>query len=118
MHLYIVHVILSTLPVAADAAVELVAVVDQRSIHPTKGTDRKVPLAVQLLRRAVEVLLVNMAAEENRESRWKELRVLRRRRTQADCPRELLDSPSFPAFNLYALLIYRPHRCKKRSNNN
>jgi len=63
-----------TLPVADDAATfELVAVVGLRSIHLCT-----VSLAVQLIEetarllveRTVDVLVMNMVAEEDRDSRW------------------------------------------------
>ena len=77
------------IPVAADAAAQLFAVVGLRSVHPEDGT---VSLAVQLVEETVEVLLVD-TAEEDRDWKWMQVGVLRRRRTQADCHRESLDCP-------------------------
>jgi len=78
-----------SIPVAADAAAQLFAVVGLRSVHPEDGT---VSLAVQLVEETVEVLLVD-TAEEDRDWKWMQVGVLRRRRTQADCRRESLDCP-------------------------
>jgi len=65
----------------AGAAADSVAVVGLRSIHPDEGIDCTVALAVQLVERTVEVLLVHMVEEEDWDSRWTQVGVLRHRRT-------------------------------------
>jgi len=67
------------LPAAAGAAADSVAVlVGLHSIHPEEGINCTVALAVQLLvERTVEVLLVHMVEEEDRDSRWTPVGVLR-----------------------------------------
>jgi len=66
------------LPAAAGAAADSVAVlVGLHSIHPEEGINCTVALAVQLVERTVEVLLVHMVEEEDWDSRWTQVGVLR-----------------------------------------
>jgi len=68
------------LPAAVGAAAdsELAVLVGLHSIHPEEGINCTVALAVQLLvERTVEVLLVRMVEEEDWDSRWTQVGVLR-----------------------------------------
>ena len=98
------------LPVVDDvAAVELVAVVGLRCIHLCT-----VSLAVQLteetarltVERTVDVLVVNMLEEEDRDSRWVQVGLLLHR-MQVDYPQEFVVCPLFSIFSFYTLFVYR-----------
>lgn len=77
-------------------------------MHPVE--EGMMPLAVQLVEETVRLLVevqvpvVDMVEEEDRDSRWMQVVLgLLDHRTQADCRDEFLACPCSSAFSLYAL---------------